>query len=239
MNNKCGNTAQGCFPTETRDIKQNASLAELKRLLKEHLNEIAFVYVIRTVEKDEDGRFLQTGSGPNFEGDIITLCTCKHKMRSAYTPEEWMADKWVAGFSSIGSTGEQDLVYLMKVGEAFESYQDLWQNSRFVTDEVKKAKSASIHERGDIFEPTGQALPFDPANYKAPHPKHVHSHDNYWHNDVDMRYGKPSTLLVGDPTNSYLWDRPKLVMTQSGLSQGHRKMSIQELLERINDEATV
>ena len=56
-------------------------------------------YVITTVEL-RDGLFDQTGSGPNFDGGLITLCTCKHDLRARMHTEEWLKNQWIAGFTS-------------------------------------------------------------------------------------------------------------------------------------------
>lgn len=35
-----------------------------------------YCYIVTSV-KDRGGLFVQTGSAPNFQGGLITLCTCK------------------------------------------------------------------------------------------------------------------------------------------------------------------
>jgi hypothetical protein len=50
--------------------------------------QVTYTYVISSV-RHRDNRFIQTGSGPNFQGGFITLCTCKHHMRSARDAEDW------------------------------------------------------------------------------------------------------------------------------------------------------
>jgi hypothetical protein len=35
-----------------------------------------------------DGQYSQTASAPNFQGGVITLCTCKHWMRT-FKPAKW------------------------------------------------------------------------------------------------------------------------------------------------------
>lgn len=60
------------------------------------LNDRAYSYVVRTVKWDhETETFEQQGSAPNFQGDVLTLCTCKHKMRESQSAEKWRG-VWLA-----------------------------------------------------------------------------------------------------------------------------------------------
>ena len=99
---------------------------------------IVYCYVIASM-RIREGKFVQTGCGPNFEGGLITLCTCKHRMRTAIDIEDW-PDAWIAGFTG-SSAGEAAnfLVYLMQVEHAFASHRDLW-FSTALSSETKRAK---------------------------------------------------------------------------------------------------
>jgi len=59
----------------------NKTLDDLKKILKEE-DGLVYGYVLTTVKGDGSGGFVQTGSAPNFQGGLITLCTCKHWMRA-------------------------------------------------------------------------------------------------------------------------------------------------------------
>src|SRR5690606_2122693 len=60
----------------------------------------AYSYVVRTVKLDhETTPTEQHGSAPNFQGDILTLCTCKHQMRASQCGEDWNG-LWLAGVTS-------------------------------------------------------------------------------------------------------------------------------------------
>jgi hypothetical protein len=52
-----------------------------------------YAYIMSSVVLDGDN-LLQTGTGPNFQGGYITLCTCKHRMRTSLPRNEWVG-KWV------------------------------------------------------------------------------------------------------------------------------------------------
>jgi len=61
-------------------LYQNLSLKELIQKLREEKGEV-YAYVLTTI-KYKNGEFIQTGSAPNFQGGLITLCTCKRFMRT-------------------------------------------------------------------------------------------------------------------------------------------------------------
>ncbi|MCB0541285.1 MAG: hypothetical protein KDE33_27505, partial [Bacteroidetes bacterium] len=73
-------------------------------------------------------------------------------MRTFKNQTDWPGT-WIAGFSGIqaGQIGNA-LVYLMKVGHAFDSQNKLW-SSDILSDKTKRAKSAKLHKLGDLFQP--------------------------------------------------------------------------------------
>jgi hypothetical protein len=91
-----------------------------------------YSYVVRSIKHDfETNTFEQHGSGPNFQGGVLTLCTCKHQMRSSQAANDWKG-VWVAGFTSRTiHEGKHWLFYLAKIKFAYESHADLWSESRY------------------------------------------------------------------------------------------------------------
>src|SRR5262249_56622494 len=89
------------------------------------LNDGAYSYVVRTVEwNHETVTFEQHGSAPNFQGDVLTLCTCKHQMRASRAAEDWRG-VWLAGFTSRTILdGQHWLFYLARIQSAHESHAD-------------------------------------------------------------------------------------------------------------------
>ena len=87
----------------------------------------AYSYVVRTVKWNEiSQRLEQHGSAPNFQGGVLTLCTCKHQMRSSQLADDWEGI-WIAGFTSRTIyEGRHRLFYLAMVQSAHESHCDLW-----------------------------------------------------------------------------------------------------------------
>jgi hypothetical protein len=173
-------------------------------------------YVLSSVGLNRDTQlFEQRGSAPNFQGGCLTLCTCKHQMRSSLDAARWK-DQWVAGFTGRRIyEGRHWLFFLTRVAIAQESHADLWNE---LPDEVRNMKSAHEHYLGDLFKPRGDVSGtsrFGPRHYFAPS-RHAHrrnSCDSGWQNDINYRhakrYGHPS-LLVGDPSLTFLWERPTI-----------------------------
>jgi hypothetical protein len=193
-----------------------------------------YAYIVTTIKTTPDFQLCQTGSGPNFDGGRITLCTCKHKDRATFHPSSDPNDPWkkvwVAGLTSKSGDPSRSLAYLMCVERSFLSQLELW---RALPDSCRRAKSASKSELGDLFEPKAAAAndPYNPARYRSPRTGgHVHStkeHPDTWHHDV-MRWGrrsKPHRLLLGQAAQSYWWMHVKMILklnSTMGVSAHHK-----------------
>ncbi len=198
------------FPAKDSVLGKNLNLdfATLNNLLVDR-NDQVYAYVVATVE-EKNGLFCQNGCAPNFQGGAITLCTCKHLMRTWHTPEEWVG-KWIAGFTSV-SIGRNYLFYLMKVEKGFGSFKELWEN---IDINVRCAKNASVTPLGDLYEPLGSCE----NNYRVPTkgPKeHVHlKHDDWINRDINYTaHGKKPALLLGSPAKSYIWTKRLIYSNQ-------------------------
>lgn len=67
----------------------NLSLASLTNRVRKVPGR-TYSCIVRTVRLDRPTlRFQQRGSAPNFQGGLLTLCTCKYQMRSSLTASEW------------------------------------------------------------------------------------------------------------------------------------------------------
>jgi len=187
-------------------------------------------YVVATVENVHD-HFVQHGSGPNWQGGILTLCTCKHAMRTFREPQDW-PDTWIAGFTGVKAGGGRNaLVYLTRITAA---YSALWR-SPLLTQQAKRVKLAKLEGLGDIFEPReGVNLPYAARGYQPPCKQHVHRQNNSWHNDINYvgASKRRAALLVGDPAQTYLWQRPTLLLSTS-IGRGQRKSTLTELLDAL------
>jgi hypothetical protein len=223
------------FPTSGR-LYENLDLekAELiTRLSKAQPEVRIYSYVMTSVKQDGDTSPLrQKGNGPNFQGGCITLCACKHKMRTYLAAEDWK-DKWIAGFTSVECGERHWLFYLAQVKHAYASHCELWH----ALPKVRTAKSAMQSRLGDLFVPTGciagSAKPpcddcsckFALNHYHTPPVGHVHrgdASDRAWKIDIDYALKKtlkrkpkrPASLLVGDPKFSFLWQKPTIYIEE-------------------------
>jgi hypothetical protein len=194
-------------------------------------NNDVYFYVVTTV-KNNNGLLVQQGSGPNLDGGIITLCTCKHYMRALLSSDKWQG-KWVAGFTGIGRLERRHfLIYLMKVGIAFESHYDLWHCSA-IPAETKAAKRADLNRLGDIFMPKPKAsrARFVPESYYPPVVDHPHADKDAWHNDVDYcdPYGRRAALLVGENDSTFVWSKP-IIHIALPIRRRHKRLALSDFL---------
>lgn len=190
---------------------------------------VIYSYVMTSVTK-ENGLLKHDGCGPNIEGGLITLCTCKHHMRSA---GHWLEDskkasnKWVAGFTD-NKAGGNVLFYLMQISEAYESHADLWR--AFLQQGRKKildVKNATNNPFGDVYQPKDtekciSEIRYEQESYEDPIDGHAHEND--WRKDVNYEgYGKQqAALLVGEPVNSFVWTKGA-VFSKSTLPRSTKK----------------
>ena len=127
------------FPVKGKlAANRDLSIPQVERLLLEAESHPVYSYVLTTVRRRGSG-FAQSGSAPNFQGDLITLCTCKHLVRTAapspHAPDDhsvvtantWTG-VWIAGFAGLNASGASTnaLFYLMQVSAAYVSHYDLW-----------------------------------------------------------------------------------------------------------------
>ncbi len=201
----------------------------------------AYSYVVRTVKLkkgQETTTFEQRGSAPNFQGNVLTLCTCKHQMRSRYPADQWQDDVWIAGFTSRTIYDEKHwLFYLAKVKSAYESHTDLW--TRMKADS-RKEKAAHLDYFGDLFkprtpEPTGDAV-YSPRRYVMPenHAHRQYRNPDVWKKDINYQHAVTSRhapLLVADPHLTFLWEEPMIYFARKKHCRDyHTWSSLQELL---------
>lgn len=223
------------------NLNLNSLLDKLKSAVQGSQNSV-YSYVVRTVKLDHEGtRFEQHGSGPNFQGDVLTLCTCKHQMRSRLSVEQWQGNVWIAGFTSRTiHKGKHWLFCLAKVESAHESQSDLW--SKMPADS-RNAKAAHRHYLGDLFEPTIPMLTgdarFSPRHYSMPS-DHVHRKHDSWKRDINYQHtmtGKRPPLLVANPRLTFLWEEPVIYFAFEKHCRDYLKWSsLQGLIDQLGQE---
>lgn len=211
------------------------------KYLKKHFGQSSdgvYSYIVRSIAVGD--QFEQWGTAPNFQGGCITLCTCKHQMRSRLPTKEWRG-KWLAGFTSRAHGGDHWLFYLAKIESAYESHAKLW---NLLPNSVRQAKSSRCFQLGDLHEPKGNLIDtnqFDPADYHTPVSGHSHRRnacDNGWIIDIDYRRKKNlkkkpqrrSALLVCEPRLSFLWKSPKIRLKENHVRDYQRWETLDDFL---------
>ena len=193
------------------------------------LSATIYYYVMKTVKRDGD-ILRHTGSGPNWQGGVITLCTCKHLMR---TYPDIKRGTWIAGFSNFeAGEGNNFLMYLMRVRQTCESHFTLW---NFLPEEVREAKATDMNPLGDIYRPLGietQESPFDPAMYSKPCRNHSHKHN--WRKDIKYitKKGIHPLLLTGDVKYSFVWNQC-IITLKGNIGRGQRRLDLAEFLKHL------
>jgi len=205
-----------------------------------------YCYVIRTVRL-QNGTLVQTASAPNFDGGYITLCTCKHSMRATMPVEAWEAGVWVAGMNrwDIESRKRQGLVYMMRIGEAYNSHFELVrsfnQSGRAITVELK---TSTTNPRGDVMLPRSNSLAPNTyrlsSSYQIPMLGHAHRkdvNDSGWTDDITYESddGVPAALLVGDPAYSFTWSKQLIRNKRPGSLRPYRRWDLGMLLSNLED----
>ncbi len=207
----------------------NFSLGELRRSVNTcDSSTPIYCYVMSSVRR-RDGILQHYGCGPNWRGGLITLCTCKHFMRSFLDVKKWRGT-WVAGFSNVrAGSGANILIYMMRVDRAFESHYELWYA---LPREVRWEKAADrrFNILGDIYRPLGrttQKIPFSKTGYLQPCPSHVHI--NEWTKDIDYKKYRRAAMLVGDEKSSFIWSQPKIALDHN-IGRGQVKYFLKDFL---------
>ncbi|WP_413196408.1 hypothetical protein [Pararobbsia alpina] len=208
-----------------------------------HRADDVFIHVVNA-STSPGGHLTQSGAGPNFDGGLISLCSCSHGMRATLDPQDWPG-RWIAGFTSYtGEFGHQQyLRYLMRVGEAYASHHEL--ATALIgsgRSDVLDAKDASRHASGDIWRmkpgSVTQTGHWRASTYCRPVIGHAHREDiddETWHKDIEYvdRYGRRPALLIGDPGWSFVWNQPFICKTDPGPLRGHRRISVKALLTHL------
>lgn len=217
------------FPTSSR-LEENTNLLyhSLCRKLKNENGQV-YSYIVKSV-KNINGMLQQKGCGPNWQGGIVTLCTCKHFMRTFKDNDDWPGT-WIAGFTSAkDGDGANTLVYLTRIEKSFLSHHDLWYS---LPQEVRLAKASNKRNNifGDVYRPKGRLKETEkhyPPKYYTPCSSHVHI--DGWQNDVNyFKKNRYASLFVGDVSKSFLWDKP-LLRIGIKLHRGQKKMLLSNLI---------
>lgn len=175
-------------------------------------------YKMISVYPDDRGQHEQYGSGPNYQGGCLTLCTCAHQIRAEKrNPGEWNGS-WLAGFTSPRLCGRTWLFYLAQVEQVYPTAASHW--AAFPAH-LRQAKTTRRNRLGDAFQPnpaSSCADPFDADHYHPPmigHSHHETAWDDNWKKDIEFYnglFGRHSVYLVAKPELTFLWQTPTLFL---------------------------
>lgn len=223
----------GCEPcksatdqeSECQDIRawDCVSLADLTSKIAAFVQSECYVYTVKTTRRLADGSVCHSGSGPNLEGRLATLCTCMHHMRLGRTEEDW-PNTWVVGLTSTDRSsgfGERHyLFYMMRVQRVFRTHKELFEFLATKYPAVLAVKLADKNRRGDVFRPRTGIIDgnwLSPTTYVPPVANHSHCKvkgSTKWHGDISSQGddGKFTSipLFVGDPEMTFVWNEPTI-----------------------------
>lgn len=196
------------------------------------------IYTVATTRLNKNSMIVgHKGSGPNLEGGLATLCTCKHSMRRSHSAADWKG-KWILGLTSRainnGFSGEHYLFYMMKVEQAFDSHDELYMHLIRIKSPVLRIKSAVKNPLGDIFEPIAVGTnSLDPRMYKPPHINHSHGLNDGWEDDISYKRSPnerlSTPLLLGDIDNTFVWPKPMIRFKQKR-GVGNMKLTVGQVI---------
>ncbi len=214
----------------------DTSLDQLWQRLRDELANKVYAYVMTSVETHE-AVFYQRGCGPNFQGDLLTLCSCMNQMRALEGIEPGI---WISGFTDVHATTKGNgLFYLTKIADTAVSQYQLWKK---LPPEVRIEKAAHLSMFGDVFEPVVELeRPDDPvafsfSSYRPPISGHVHAkptNPNRWHKDIDYVHWnskRRQRFIIGDPDKTFIWTRPLICFRQPPHPR-YKCREIQEFLD--------
>lgn len=200
------------------------TLEDLSNKLTPHAEDEIYLYTVASTRLEKiDGKYYvrHMGSGPNLEGGLATLCTCKRSMREGMRnqKDEFWKRLWIVGLTSRakanGFNGKHYLFYMMKIEHRFNDHKALHEYLNKYNQSALKIKNPLTNRLGDVFRPqTGLVLSTDdpylqPCNYEPPCKNHSHSHDNEWHEDI-----RKTPLLLGEENNTFVWSEPKIIFNE-------------------------
>lgn len=232
-NNTMNNSAACQNPRDGFKRARDLSLSKINGLLKKESGAVySYVATSATFQGDD---LVQKGSGLNFEGGRLTLCMCKHSMR---TYPGVRTGAWIAVFASGAGSQPHRLFALMKIGETFNSHAQLW---NALAPEVRSKKSAKANRFGDVYKPKPDAGRDELArgNYQPLHRNHPHhGEEQIQRKDVsyrNWRTGEIAKLLLGDARHSYLWMQPHVAF-KGRHPRTKRWESLAEFLEELQED---
>lgn len=189
--------------------------------------------VIRTFPQHliflEDGIFKQTRSGPNWQGGVLSLSTCKHYMRTSGDAESWVGS-YLAGFTPKSECGENYLLFLAEISQVFDSNYDMGLYLNQHHRDAWTQKIATQNQFGDVYlakRKLSDKTKYNPKNYYIPHGHCRMEMDKKWgvpkwNKDIDYtnpRGGRPFCFVFA---NVHMFKRPVFMSTRPLHRSGYK-----------------
>ena len=225
------------FPTEGV-LFDNLDLRkpDLEDRIGKHLGTVRSYKMISVYPDDRD-QLEQHGSGPNFQGGCLTLCTCAHQIRAEKKHTDEWEGSWLAGFTSPRICGRTWLFYLAQVERICPTAASHW---AALPANLRQAKTTRRNRLGDAFQPnpaSSCADPFKAAHYHPPmigHSHHETARDGNWKKDIEFvnrLFARHSVYVVARPKLTFLWQTPTLFLNHHPRNQSWG--SVNKLLRRL------
>lgn len=205
--------------------------------------DLIYVYPHHRIELNDE-ELCQTRSGPNWEGEVLTIATCKHLLRTYKT----LKPNTVA---LVGITnkleGNNYLLYAGVIEGMFDSNYKLGKFLKEYYPETYKKKLATTNPLGDIFEPDDSiaADPYDVFDFEEPCEDHCRfaekdsSGQPKYHKDIEYttRHGRQPKCLTLNPVTVHT--TPNFIFTgklgRSGLALKGDD-AVEQLMEMLEEE---
>ena len=185
---------------QNRPSKEIENISDLNKILRGA--DRIYVYPHHEIKLD-NGNLKQTRSGPNWEGGVVTMATCKHLLRTYNS----LTGKTVICGLTNKLEGKNFLMYIGMIDKTFDSNLEL---GEYLDDEVFQIKCANGNRLGDIFKPIDvNSDKYDIFNFEEPTGNHCRAEENdskgnpKWWKDIEYssRGGiRPKCLILNPVT---------------------------------------
>lgn len=205
------------YQNKPSEYIRNFSLEKMREILSGVT--CIYVYPHHEIKLSDEGEFQQTRSGPNWEGDLVTMTTCKHLLRTYKTIDE-SGRVAICGVTNK-LDGENFLMYIGVVRMTFNSMDSLSAYLQQNEPKAFKAKDTRHNRLGDLFVPaydlTGEER-YDSMSFHEPVDDHCRKEEldskgqPKWFKDIEYvtRNGTHPKSLILEPVTvhtepNYIW----------------------------------
>lgn len=198
----------------------------------------------------QDGIIKHTRSSPNWEGGLVTYCTCKHLMRS--TKRKTWVGVWLMGLCPAKLNNA--VMFCGRINMEFNSNLDVSKHLVHNYPSAYRTKMANSNPRGDLYATKDKLVEvdekdptFNHKNFYEP-PNHTRSVEFYkkssgsvseredgkipkWWRDIEYRHhqtGNRPKMFILQPC--FLFSQPTLY-TRIKPGRATRKLTVEQVLK--------